>query len=196
MGWQNQGRQRHGWFGHGTGPAKPKPHKPDTPVGTFRRNVADLARVIYNEASGNGSLAMTAVGWTLRNRMLRNDVGRVDAAWAGYNHGAPQIDNVLDRGAYATSQQVATGILDGKIADPTGGATHYYSPQLMADLGKKGDVSGGLESVSGVIDRKTRKPTMNYCPGYSRVFPQMKVPGIADKDFKFYRQPEGTGRVH
>jgi len=48
-------------------------------------NVEDLARLITTEAGGEGAAAMTAVGWTVRNRMARNKTNVVREAWGVIN---------------------------------------------------------------------------------------------------------------
>ncbi len=137
MSWEDQGRQTRGWFGHGKAPE----HENED---TRRQNVADMTQVIYNEARGEGRLAMIAVGHTIHNRMLRNRLARVDEVWRGYNHrsvsGEPQSSP-----EFRMARDVATGILNGSVADPTDGATHYYSPKSAP---KKVKVSGTRMSVA------------------------------------------------
>jgi hypothetical protein len=150
-------------------------------------NVQNIARTIWTEARGEGVTAMIAVGWTLKNRMTRDEVSHVNQAWGGYQHGVP---------APTTALAVARGILNGTTPDPTNGATHFYTPRIMP---KKGDpttgidVGGGLETVPGVVD-KTGKVVQNYRPGWTLTFDQEKVMGVPEAAFKFYRQP-GSGHV-
>ncbi len=166
---------------------KASPHKrhPTQPPPQVR-NVYDLARVITTEAGGEGEAAMVAVGWTLRTRMLRDVVPSIHAAWGRYQHGHP---------ATSTATTIATEIMAGTISDPTGGATHFYTPRIMP---KKGDpttgidVSGGLESVLGVKDGG--RPVQNYRPGWTLTFEQKIVSTVPEATFKFYKQP-GTGYV-
>ena len=198
MSWETQGRQRHGYFGHGTGPGRHAPPKPD-PAATVRRNVAELTTVIYNEAKGAGDAAMTAVGWTVRNRMQRNKVDQVDKVWRGYAHGTPSSRG-QEQMQYAQARRIATGILAGTISDPTHGATNFYSPKDMPKEGgdtSKTDVSGGLEDVPGVFDKKGQH-VKNYRPGWSidyDHFHQVKIPGVADYVFKFYQNLGGGSHV-
>lgn len=71
--------------------------------------------------------------------------------------------------AYATNQhptaeamRIARAVLAGTIADPTGGATHFYSPISMPAEGQ--DTTGydvwGLEQVNGLGHR-------NYAPRWA-----------------------------
>lgn len=140
------------------------------------------------EAGGVGETAQIAVGWTVRNRMARNGATHVDQAWRGYQH---------RKAPTAAALVIAAGILHGKIPDPTDGATHFYTPEIMPKIGEDTtgiDVAGGLESVPGVQNH-TGNPVQNYRPGFAAHFMPRPVTGIPEAKFKFYRQP-GTGHVH
>ena len=152
-----------------------------------QRNIHDLARVITTEAGGENQAAQTAVGWALRNRMTRNETDNVERVWTpAFQHQKP---------AAALAIQLATGILNGTTTDPTGGATHFYTPKTMP---KKGDptthrdVDGGLESTPGALDRHGH-PVQNYRPSFAR-WPQCFVTGVPEATFKFYRK-QGDGHV-
>ena len=160
-----------------------------------QRNIDDLANVIYNEAGGNGELAMTAVGSTVWNRMLRNHVSAVSSVSGGYNNKVAAPTASKDVAALALARRIAEGILNGTTVDPTRGATHYYSPVNMPTENETthGDVGGGLETVPGVT--KGGKAVRNYVPSYVSSFTRKPVAGIPDHDFKFYEQPSGGSRV-
>ena len=154
------------------------------------QNVRDLARVMSSEAGGApGEAAQIAVGWCLRNRMIRNGATDVRRVWApAFTHRAA---------ATATTLRDARGILDGSIADPTGGATHFYTPAAMAKEGESTDgqdVGGGLEQVPGVT--RGGAPIRNYAPSFANSpdFVPATVPGVRPATFKFYRKL-GTGHV-
>ncbi len=151
------------------------------------KNETDLAKLIVTESGGLSRVTQTAVGWTVRNRMIRNGTAQVDHAWHGYQHGkAPTAAAIL----------IAKGILDGTIPDPTDGATHFYTPKIMPKEGEDTtgvDVSGGLESVPGVVD-DDGKAVKNYRPGFASTFTEKTVPGVPPAIFKFYQQP-GNGHV-
>ena len=161
-------------------------HKPTAQERLAIQNVRDLSRVISTEAGGEGEAAMTAVGWTLRNRMQRDDTTHVSGAWGGYQH---------DHAASPPAVRIARGILANTIADPTSGATHFYTPRIMPKSGDETtgiDVGGGLETVDGV-DRNG-KPIQNYRPGWTLTFDRKLLLSVPEASFKFYRQP-GSGRV-
>ena len=160
------------------------------PVDITEQNVRDLARVMASEAGGApGEAAQIAVGWCLRNRMIRNKTGDVRRVWSpAFTHRAP---------ATATTLKDARAILDGSLPDPAGGATHFYTPAAMPKEGDATDgvdVGGGLETVAGVT--KAGKAVRNYAPSFadSPNFVLLSVPGVLPATFKFYRSL-GTGHV-
>ncbi|MDG6094280.1 cell wall hydrolase [Acetobacter sp. AN02] len=110
-------------------------------------NINDLAAVISAESKGlidSHPNAPFAVGWTLKNRMRRNGISSVRQAWRGYAHSG-RLDN--------RTLAIAHSILEGTTPDPTDGATHFYTPQIMPKEGEStsgADVGGGLELVPGV----------------------------------------------
>lgn len=154
------------------------PAKLDTSI-----NVENLARVIMSEAGIYNEAEQTAVGYTLVNRMARNNTKSVSAAWHGYTHGQSPTASV---------KILAKQILSGALPDPTNGATHFYSPQIMPAENEKTkgyDVAGGLEQVSG-LPAKTYKPSFTLPPAEA-----VQVEGAVDSEFKFYKLP-GNGPVH
>ena len=79
MSWEDQGRQRHGWFGHGTSLAGPSPGSDGQGVG--REAVADRMRAVAHGALGAlpASLRMGAGAWLDAGTLSRLEV--VLAAW-------------------------------------------------------------------------------------------------------------------
>lgn len=90
----------------GSGPSGqlPAPQKSQT-----EQNATDLAKLMVTEAGGTTAVAMTAVGWTVRNRMVRNGRSDVSDVWTAYRHGKDATPDAL---------RIARGILDGSIPDP------------------------------------------------------------------------------
>ncbi len=89
--------------------------------------------------------------------------------------------------------------MDGTSPDPTGGATHFYSPQSMPKEGepvpKGADIKGGLESVPGVVGDDLQTPVRNYRPGWTSRFQPSKPAGIPPAIAKFYTDQD-LGRVN
>lgn len=114
------------------------------------REVEVLARTLWGEARGEGSVGLVAVGWTIRNRVemdLHND-GKPDWWGEGYegvckapwqfscwNKGDanyPYLSGAkpIPAGQFMQCREAALTVLEGRTADPTGGATHYYSTSM------------------------------------------------------------------
>ncbi len=145
----------------------------------LQQNINDLARVISSEARGVNSTGQAMVGWTIVNRMKRHHATRVSAAWHGYSH---------SHSADYTSQQLAVAILTGKAPDISQGATHFYTPGTMPKEGEPTfgwDTDGGLESVPGVTEHG--RPVRNYRPSWAVSGAEIRVPGLGDNEFKFYK---------
>ncbi|WP_458725058.1 cell wall hydrolase [Pseudomonas mandelii] len=106
-----------------------------------------LARTLWGEARGEDLIGQIAVAWTIRNRVetdLHND-GKPD--WWGegfarvcqapyqfscWNRNDPNYPSLSGAKAVpfrelAQAQIAADQVIDGKVPDPTGGATHYYA---------------------------------------------------------------------
>ena len=97
-----------------------------------------LAKTLQAEAGNQGYNGMVAVGSVIMNRLAGgSDLGKVIlqpghfSAWnstTGYA-GGEQGQN-MDFTPSAKAYEVADALLSGNYEDPTGGATHYYIPQL------------------------------------------------------------------
>jgi spore germination cell wall hydrolase CwlJ-like protein len=105
-----------------------------------------LARTLWGEARGESLAGQIAVAWTIRNRVFDGK----DRSWWGegfagvcqkpfqfscWNKNDPNF--VYLSGAktipfreFAKAQIAADQVIDGKVPDPTGGATHYYATTM------------------------------------------------------------------
>ena len=150
--------------------------KLDTP-----ENIKELAKIITTESGGCKRAEQIAVGSTVLTRIKRNGTAIVSAVRGGSQDNQDSDD---------ASRQIAQGILNGSIPDNTGGATHFYTPEMMPREGQptgKWDVRGGLESTAGLSSR-------NYRPSYATQYEAKSVPGVRDAKFRFFRAP-GNGQI-
>lgn len=131
---------------------------------TYDRDV--VTRTILGEAAGESEAGMAAVASVIKNRVddprWGNDPAEVAlqlqqfSAWsagaggnnlvAKYHPGDPE---------YERAAQIADMVFEGRIADQTGGATHYYSPQGMQDLVEQGAQSN--EAPNWLQEENTRR---------------------------------------
>ncbi|MGH8345720.1 MAG: cell wall hydrolase [Pseudomonas sp.] len=105
-----------------------------------------LARTLWGEARGESLAGQIAVGWTIRNRV--ND-GKAKSWWGeGYtgvcqkpyqfscwNKNDPNFAYLSGAKSipfreFAQAQIAAEQVMAGKVAGPTGGATHYYATTM------------------------------------------------------------------
>lgn len=109
-----------------------------------------LARMIFGEARNCRYLEKVGVGYTpvtrandgkkwngktLKEAILKHDEKGV-YQYSCFNRGDPSRAVLMDPKKYSPRAfdeclRVSRDILEGKVADPTGGATHYYSPEGM-----------------------------------------------------------------
>lgn len=105
-----------------------------------------LARTLWGEARGESLEGQIAVAWTIRNRVSD---GRNKSWWGeGYagvcqakyqfscwNSNDPNFASLSGAKAIpfrelAQARIAADQVIDGKVPDPTGGATHYYATTM------------------------------------------------------------------
>ena len=108
-----------------------------------------LAKTLQAEAGNQGYNGMVAVGSVIMNRLAGgSDLGKVIlqpghfSAWnstTGYAGGEQGQD--MEFTPNARAYEVADALLAGNYEDPTGGATHYYNPDLADPIW--GASSGG-----------------------------------------------------
>lgn len=104
-----------------------------------------LARLIFSEAANESSLGKVAVGWVVRNRVENERFpntyqGVIFQSWqfSGVNSAlwekTYQIDKMtyFEKTVWQECIEIADKVIKGTIADPTGGADHYYNPSLVS----------------------------------------------------------------
>lgn len=93
----------------------------------------DVVRTVWGEARGEGAAGQRAVAAVIHNRaqqagMTPNDVVHAPHQFAGLNPQSAGLDPSSPQ-----YQQIAANIgpvMDGSMPDPTGGADHFFNPQL------------------------------------------------------------------
>jgi len=123
-----------------------------------------LAKTLQAEAGNQGYNGMVAVGSVIMNRLGGgSDLGKVIlqpgqfSAWnsiTGYAGGEQGQD--MDFTPSARAYEVADALLSGNYEDPTGGATHYYNPQL-ADPNWGASAGGDWQTIGSHIFGKANK---------------------------------------
>ena len=107
---------------------------------------------VYCEASGQSAQAKLAVAWSILNRISHGGFGNSVAEvclrrmqYSEWNADAGDNANLLraakcqdDDGELATCKQALQNALAGESADPTDGATHYYSTNISPPYWTKG----------------------------------------------------------
>lgn len=101
-----------------------------------------LALAIWREARGEPLQGREAVGSVIRNRVNFNKSSyyrEVVKPWQFSSITAkgdpqlnlwPQPNDPVNWSSWQEAQQVAQGIMNGTIADPTGGAMYYYATSI------------------------------------------------------------------
>lgn len=117
-----------------------------------QRDFNDFVDTIIAEAGGEGRKGMVAVASVINNRatVRGQSVGQVVRApnqFDGYsNPGSGAKKAQQNAKMRAEAERIARDVLAGKIADPTGGADHFYSgakkPGWASRLAKTVDIGG------------------------------------------------------
>jgi len=156
-------------------------------VNNIEHDIECLATAIMSESSIGTHEERVAVAWTILNR--------VDS---------PKFPNtvcdvVYQVGQYATNQEptqeifdLATSLIGDRGADPTGGATHFFSPISMPKEGEttRGyDVGGGLHEVAGIDENV-------YFPSWILTMePVGDISGVRPAYYMFYRKQAADHEV-
>lgn len=110
----------------------------------------DLAiRTVLSEAAGEGPQGMAAVAAVIRNRMAAGKYGGRTAAevvtapnqfepWNTPGNGKKNDPLGYKPGSrdYEDAGRIVDAVFSGRVADPTGGMTHFYAPVAQAQLGR------------------------------------------------------------
>lgn len=164
-----------------------------------------VIRTILGEAAGEGPQGQAAVAHVVKNRMhdprwpsYAADVALQPKQFSAWNKGAGgnHLVNKYGPGSdpYEDVGNIVDGVWSGDIFDPTGGATHYYSPagmeQLVAEgsqtnllprwLDAEASRSGGMTTIGG----------HNFVGSAEGVPPPFESPGFHDYISGMFVTPE------
>lgn len=106
-----------------------------------------FARTLWGEARGEGLAGQIAVAWTVRNRVFDGKdkswwgegyAGVCQKAWqfSCWNKTDPNYQfliglKLIPFRELAQARGAVDQVIDGKVPDPTGGATHYYATTML-----------------------------------------------------------------
>lgn len=110
---------------------------------TDRREFFCLALALYHEARGETITGLHAVGSVIQNRRAtgrypKSICGVVwqdrQFTWTGYPVGAiiPR-----EKTSWQKVQRIALAVIDGKVVDPTNGATHFHDKSVRPSWARK-----------------------------------------------------------
>jgi len=142
-------------------PVAPAPTlTPSVPAASTSEDIEWLATVITSEAGSVWDAGhwvrctdeeRAAVGWTVLNRLRSGTFGQtikeVVTAVGQYAHNQEPTPEI---------KELAQKLLEGRIPDATGGATHFFSPISMPKEGESTtgfDIGGGLQKVLGTASK-------------------------------------------
>ena len=128
----------------GTSPGMGIPTSAAASAAPMSSDARDLAiRTIYGEAGGEPDTGKAGVAAVLKNRLAGGQYGGdmqsvilAPKQFSLWNKGDPAGDNArklsADSPSYQKIGQIYDGVMSGQIPDPTGGATHYYNPNVAS----------------------------------------------------------------
>jgi spore germination cell wall hydrolase CwlJ-like protein len=103
-----------------------------------------MIRTVIGEAGGEPVLGQQAVAWVIRNRQAADFAPTIGSVV--YQRGqfepwmtrAGELRSISESSRqYKQAAAVVDDVLSGKVADPTNGATHFYSPNVQHALGRQ-----------------------------------------------------------
>ncbi len=123
-----------------------------------------LAKTLQAEAGNQGYNGMVAVGSVIMNRLAGgNDLGKVilqPGHFSAWNSTTKYLDGEQGQDMSFTpnakAYEVADALLSGNYEDPTGGATHYYNPDL-ADPSWGASAGGDWQTIGQHVFGKANK---------------------------------------
>jgi hypothetical protein len=142
-------------------------------------NTAALATAIESEAGGEPDAVKAAVGWAIRNH-AGGDVYKIFKVLCPKgNFGAQNAGNsyaATSRPPALASVQLAVKVINGTIADATGGAEYFDSPKAQrAALAR--DTKGYTKTPEQVAESRRKS-------GLELVL----IPGIPEERFRMWRE--------
>jgi N-acetylmuramoyl-L-alanine amidase len=108
------------------------------PAAGAERSIDVLARTLWGEARGEGRTGIDAVAAVVVNRLRRprrfgatiEEICRKPFQFSCWNENDPNLPKLLavgpDNRELAVCLEVAKAAVEGRLADPTGGADHYH----------------------------------------------------------------------
>jgi len=103
-----------------------------------------VVRTVYGEASGEGIIGQQAVASVIANRARQSGMTPTDVVlakgqfepWSDPAARARMESLDPNSPEYKQLAAIVEPALKGQLADPTGGATHFYAPKAQAALGR------------------------------------------------------------
>lgn len=173
-------------------------------------DVATLSAVLQSEARTSGLAARTAVAYAWLNRtggVTRGNMGSelshystLSRQWAAVS--SDPTASALFLRSYTISLKAATERLVNPVTDPTGGATHWVSPEAMQeDLARYSGPALTSQMTSRSLSWRTDVPgmgservpmpawaTLNRVPSFhTSSYAEVVVTGVPTREFVFYR---------
>jgi hypothetical protein len=143
-----------------------------------------IIRTVIGEAASEGPVGQLAVAHVIANRMRSAGRGARDIIFArnqfepwGNPTTAARLQSIQPTDpAYQRVEQALEPFFQGQSQDPTGGATHFYSPTAQAGLGR---AAPSWDNGSGQDIGRHRFFALGYAPSASNNPHGIPFPGMA-----------------